>query len=91
MKTKNVLDMTDAEFEEFQDNLTFEQLEELNDEEFDEIDPDVVREVVENEEFDDIETRIYYKQKHLVPLNEEDEAFICYENKVNGDLGSPLM
>ena len=83
--------MTDEEFEEFQDNLTFEQLEALDDEEFDEIDPSIVREVIENENFEDIETQIYYKEKHNVPLNDEDNEYISYENKLNGDLGSPLM
>ena len=42
MRTK-VYDMTDKQFEEFQCNLTLDILEQIDDEEFDELDPDFVR------------------------------------------------
>ena len=86
-----VFDMTDKEFENFQHNLTFNQLEELDDEEFDEIDPDIVRTVVEEEDFCEPDTRIYYKEKYNVPLDDEDERYLDWESKVDYDLGPPLM
>ena len=90
MRTK-VYDMTDKEFEDFQHNLTFNQLEELDDEEFDEIDPDIVQIVVEEGDFCEPDTRIYYKEKYNVPLDDEDERYLDWERKVDYDLGRPLM
>ena len=89
--TINVLDMTEEQFDAFQANLTFEQLEALDDEEYGEIDPSIVREVVENEDFDDIEDTIYYKEKYNVPLGDEENEHLSWVDKVDGDLGPPLM
>ena len=90
MRTK-VYDMPDQEFEEFQCNLTLDILEQLDPEEFDELDPDFVREAIELEDFEEMEDQIHYKDKYNVPLGEEEEDFIRWENGLNGDLGPPLM
>ena len=90
MRTK-VYDMPEEQFINFQNNLTFDQLEELDDDEVGEISPDIVREVVEHEDFDDVEDAIYFKEKYNVPLGDEENQHLDWVNKVDGDLGPPLM
>ena len=90
MRTK-IYDLTEEEFVKFEENVTFEQLEELDFDEVAELDNDVVREVVENEDFADANDQIYYKEKYHVPLNDEDNYYLDWANKVDADLGPPLM
>ena len=86
-----VYDMTDEQLEEFEANMTFKDLLSLDDEELDEIDPCVVEEIVCEQSYDLVEDRIYYKELFNVPLDDEDEEYLRWAEKVDGDLGPPLM
>ena len=90
MRTK-LYDMTEQQLEEFETNMTFKDLLSLDEEELDCIDPDVVEEIVCEQSYDLEEDRIYYKELFNVPLDEEDEDYLRWAEKVDGDLGPPLM
>ena len=84
-------DMTDEQLEEFEANMTFKELLSLDDEELDELSQEVIDEVVCEEDYELVEDRIYYKEKFNVPLDEEDTDYLDWMDKIDGDLGPPLM
>ena len=70
--------------------LTFLQLDDLDEAEVKMLDEDIVRELVFEEGFD-IEDRIYYKDQYGLELDEEEEDYLNWADKVDGDLGPPIM
>ena len=87
---KKVYDMTTEERYEFEEQLTFLQLDDLDEAEVKMLDEDIVRELVFEEGFD-IEDRIYYKDRYDLELDEEEEDYLNWADKVDGDLGPPIM
>ena len=86
-----VYDMTETQFEEFEANMTFKDLLSLDDEERDWVSRDVVEEIVCEQDYELMEDRIYYKELFNIPLDEEDEDYLDWMDKIDGDLGPPLM
>ena len=88
---KKVYDMTDQERYTFEEELTFLQLDDLDEAEVKMLDQDVVREVVLEEDFYDIEDAIHYKEQYGIELNDEEEDYLNWADKVDADLGLPIM
>ena len=88
---RKVYDMTDQERYAFEEELTFLQLDDLDEAEVKMLDHDVVREVVLEEDFYDIEDAIHYKEQYGIELNEEEEDYLNWADKVDADLGPPIM
>ena len=88
---RKVFDMTDQERYEFEDQLTFCQLDNLDEDEVKMLDPDVIYELVYEEDIVDIEDRIYYKERFNIDLDDEEEDYLNWADKVDGDLGPPIM
>ena len=86
-----VYDMTETQLEEFEENMTFKDLLSLDDEELDWVSRDVIEEIVCEQDYDLTEDRIYYKELFNVPLDEDDEDYLNWVEKIDGDLGPPLM
>ena len=86
-----VYDMTETQLEEFEANMTFKDLLSLDDEELDEIHPDVIEEIVCEQDYELAEDRIYYKELFNIELDDEDEEYLRWVEKIDGDLGPPLM
>ena len=87
MEHKHLCNMIDSELEEFENNLTFDILQSIDDDEFDMLDPDVVQEVVNAHDFDDIEDSIYWKEEYGIELNPDEEYHLDWSNKINSDPG----
>ena len=88
---KKVYEMTIEERHKFEDQLTFDILDELEDVEIQLLDNDIIEEIIANENFTDIEDAIVYKEKFGVELNEEEEDYLEWGSKVDEDLGLPFM
>ena len=88
---RKVFDMTDQERYEFEDQLTFCQLDNLDEDEVKMLDPDVIYELVYEEDIVDIEDRIYYKERFNIDLDDEEEDYLNWADKVDYDLGPPIM
>ena len=88
---KKIFEMTIEERHKFEDELTFDILDSLEKEEVEVLDQDIVREIVLDEEFCDIEDSITYKEYFGVELNDEEEEYLEWGSKVDEDLGLPLM
>ena len=86
-----VYDMTEMQFEEFEANMTFKDLLSLDDEERDWISRDVIEEIVCEQDYDLTEDRIYYKELFNIPLDDEDEEYLRWVERIDGDLGPSLM
>ena len=87
---RKVFDMTDQERYEFEDQLTFCQLDNLDEDEVKMLDPDVIYELVYEEDIVDIEDRIYYKERFNIDLDDEEEDYLNWADKVDYDLGPPI-
>ena len=88
---KKVYEMKIEERHKFEDQLTFDMLDELEDVEIELLDKDIVEEIILNEDFVDIEDAIVYKEKFDIELNEEEEDYLEWGSKVDEDLGLPFM
>ena len=88
---RKVFDMTDQERYEFEEQLTFAQLDNLDEDEVKMLDPDVIYELVFEEDIVDIEDRIHYKERFNIDLDEEEENYLGWADKVDYDLGPPIM
>ena len=88
---KKVYEMTIEERHKFEDKLTFDLLDDLDKEEAELLDQDIVREIILEEEFCNIEDAITYKEYYGVELNDEEEEFLEWGARVDEDLGLPLM
>ena len=88
---KKVYEMKIEERHKFEDQLTFDMLDELEDLEIELLDKDIVEEIIANENFTDIEDAIVYKEKFDIELNEEEEDYLEWGSKVDEDLGLPFM
>ena len=88
---RKVYDMTDQERYAFEEELTFLQLDDLDEAEVKMLDQDVVREIVLEEDIVDIEDRIHYKERFNIELDEEEEYYLGWAEKVDYDLGPPIM
>ena len=87
---KKVFDMTDKERYQFEEELTFLQLDDLDENEVKLLDQDVVREIVLEEDFYDIEDSIHYKEQYGIELNEQEEDYLGWAEKVDYDLGPSM-
>lgn len=87
---RKVFDMTDQERYEFEEQLTFSQLDNLDEDEVKMLDPDVIYEIVFEEDIIDIEDRIHYKERFNIDLDEEEENYLGWAEKVDYDLGPSL-
>ena len=87
---KKVFDMTDKERYQFEEELTFLQLDDLDENEVKLLDQDVVREIVLEEDFYDIEDSIHYKEQYGIELTEQEEDYLGWAEKVDYDLGPSM-
>ena len=88
---KKVWEMTIEERHKFEDQLTFDMLDCLDKDEAELLDQDIVREIILDEDFSDIEDSITYKEYYGVELSEEEENYLEWGSKLDDDLGLPLM
>ena len=87
--TLSVLDMTDKQKIKFEDNLTFDQLIKLSDEEVDDLDNEIVTDVIKEFDFFDVEDRIHYYDKFKIDYDDDEIDFYhSWLDKVDRDIGA---
>ena len=83
--------MNEVELEKFHEVFTFEDVADMGKEEIECIDRGYFVEQVVLHDFDDIADVINVKLEHNIDLNEEEEEYLDWGDKVDYDLGPPLM
>ena len=88
---KKLYDMNQIELEQFHEVFTFEDIVDMKEDELNYIDRGYLEEQIILHDFDDIVDAINVKLEHNIDLNEEEEEYLEWGDKVDYDLGLPIM
>ena len=88
---KKLYDMNQIELEQFHEVFTFEDIVDMKEDELNYIDCGYLEGQIILHDFDDIVDAINVKLEHNIDLNEEEEEYLEWGDKVDYDLGLPIM
>ena len=88
---KKLYDMNEIELEQFHEVFTFEDIVDMKEDELNYIDRGYLEEQIILHDFDDIVDAINVKLEHNIDLNEEEQDYQEWGDKVDYDLGLPIM
>ena len=88
---KKLYEMTKAELEKFHEEFIYEDLIDMHEDELKYVDRGYLVEQLVLHDFDDIADSIDAKLEHNIDLNEEEEDYLEWGDKVDYDLGQPIM
>ena len=88
---KKLYNMNQIELEQFHEVFTFEDIVDMKEDELNYIDRGYLEEQIILHEFDDIVDAINVKTEYNIELNEEEQEYSEWGDKVDYDLGPPLM
>ena len=83
--------MNEIELEQFHEVFTFEDIVDMKEDELNYIDRGYLEEQIILHEFDDIVDAINTKTEYNIELNEEEQEYSEWGDKIDYDLGSPIM
>ena len=88
---KKLYDMNEVELDNFHEKFTFEDVIDMGEEEIKYIDRGYFVEQVVLHDFDDIVDAINTKLEHNIDLNDDENEYLEWGDKVDYDLGLPIM
>ena len=88
---KKLYDMNEVELDNFHEKFTFEDVIDMGEEEIKYIDRGYFVEQVVLHDFDDIVDAINTKLEHNIDLNDDENEYLEWGDKVDYDLGPPIM
>ena len=88
---KKLYDMNEIELEQFHEVFTFEDIVDMKEDELNYIDRGYLVEQIILHDFDDIVDAINVKTEYNIELDEEEQEYVEWGDKVDYDLGPPMM